>query len=312
MKNPDNDEIRTIRRQMKVLRDPVAARRFLQQTLGVDRFMRHRQIDKVGALPLHLEIYPNAAEAPVVIFLPGIGTYTEMYAELFHHLHDQGFTVVGLDLRGHGYSGGQRGRYTVEEVVDDIDEVIAHLQPRFQGPVVMLGSSIGAPLAVAAAERIPAIRGVLCHTLFLSELPPDIFHLWGWIWLASMSWFWPNVRADFRGFVDVDLLLQNSPFRHFVDYDELLVWDYPLSTLANVYTHRSQVMWRDCEFPALILIGEDDEVLSTTYEHQLAALARHPFEVEVVAGGHMLPLEQAKDMAAVAARWFKRVLAEGE
>jgi len=309
MKIPNRDEIRSIRQQMKALQDPLAARRYLQHTLQVDHFMHQRRVERVGALPLHLEIHPaEDPAAPVVIFLPGIGTYAEMYSEFFYHLNHQGFTVVGLDLRGHGYSGGERGRYTVNEVAADIDEVIRHLQSRFSGPVVLLGSSIGAPLAVAAAERNPAIRAVLCHTLFLTEVPPDLFHFWGWTWLATLSCFWPDFRVDFRAFVDVDALLRHSPFRHFVDYDDLLVWDYPLSTLASVYTHRSRVMWRDCDFKALILIGQQDEVLSPGYQRWLTQAARHPFELQVIPGRHMLPLDEAHVMAGAAADWYRRVL----
>ena len=308
MKIPTHSEIHTIRQHMKDLGDPLAARRYLQRILQVDHFLQERRMEQVGSLPLHLEIHPAEVDSPVVIFLPGIGTYAEMYSEFFYHLNHQGFTVAGMDLRGHGYSGGERGRYTVNEVAADIDEVIKHLRKRFSGPVVLLGSSIGAPLAVAAAERNPEIRAVICHTLFLTELPPDVLHFWGWTWLALMSCFWPNFRVDFRSFVDVDALLRHSPFRHFVDYDDLLVWDYPLSTLASVYTHRCQVIARDCGFSALILIGQQDEVLSTNYQYRLARQARHPFEVQVIPGRHMLPLDDARTMASSAAEWYRRVL----
>lgn len=293
---------------MKALGDPLVARRYLQRTLQVDHFLAERQTQKVGPLPLHLEIYPHAPDSPVVIFLPGIGTYSEMYSEFFYHLNQQGFTVVGMDLRGHGYSGGERGRYTVQQVVEDVAAVIEHLQTRFSGPVVMLGNSIGAPLAVATAERNREIRAVICHTLFLNEFPPDVFHLWSWQWLAIWGCFWPDYRVDFRGFIDVDALMKNNPFRYFVDCDDLLVWQYPLSTLASVYTHRSRVMWEDCEFPTLILSGEYDEVLSPGYQHYLAHIARHPIEVQIVPGRHMLPLDQPREMATTTAEWYRRVL----
>lgn len=310
MKDLNRHEIGTIREQIKALGNPLAIRRYLQRTLQVDHFLAKRRVEKVGSLPLHLEIHPHAQDSPVVIFLPGIGTYAEMYSEFFYHLNQQGFTVVGLDLRGHGYSGGERGCYTVSQVVADIEQVIQHLQKQFSGPVLVFGNSIGAPLAVAAAERHRAIRGVICHTLFLTEFPPDIFHLWGWQWLAIWSLYWPKYRIDFRQFIDVETLLKHNPFRHFVEYDDLLVWNYPLSTLASVYTHRSQVMWQDCDFPALIVIGEQDEILSPGYQYCLRRVARHPFELQVVPGRHMLPLDAPEQLAITAATWYQRVLSE--
>jgi len=308
MRELDSHEIGTIREQIKALGNPSAARRYLQRTLQVDQFLVNRRVEKVGPLPLHLEIYPHQQDSPVVIFLPGIGTYAEMYSEFFYHLNRQGFTVVGLDLRGHGYSGGERGHYTVSQVVADIEQVIHHLQRQFSGPVVLFGNSIGAPLSVAVAERNPAVKAVICHTLFLTEFPPDIFHFWGWQWLALWSVIWPNYRIDFRQFIDVETLLKHNPFRHFVEYDDLLVWSYPLSTLASVYSHRSRVMWQDCHFPALILLGEHDEILSPGYQYCLCQAARHPFELQVLSGRHMLPLDAPERLASTAAAWYQQVL----
>ena len=36
---------------------------------------------------LHLEIYPHSETSPTLIFLPGIGTYVELYAELLSALN---------------------------------------------------------------------------------------------------------------------------------------------------------------------------------------------------------------------------------
>jgi alpha-beta hydrolase superfamily lysophospholipase len=79
----------------------------LRRKLGIESRLELRRCVRIGTLPLHTELYSCADEtAPLLLFIPGIGTYSELYAELLSDLSAQGLNVVGVDLRGHGYSGG--------------------------------------------------------------------------------------------------------------------------------------------------------------------------------------------------------------
>jgi len=84
------------------------SREDLQRALGSELYLAKRETFHVGELPVHCEIYEHCVDSPVLLFLPGIGTYAELYAQMLCSLPQQGFNVVATDPQGHGYSGGER------------------------------------------------------------------------------------------------------------------------------------------------------------------------------------------------------------
>ncbi|MCO4758005.1 MAG: alpha/beta fold hydrolase, partial [Oceanospirillaceae bacterium] len=113
----------------------------LREKLQIHPWLEKRQAFQLGKDALHCELYEYDVAAPTVLFLPGIGTYSELYAEMLGKLSERGFNVVAIDLPGHGYSGGPRGLYTVEQVSFAVSMVLDHLQQRFTGPFSIFGYS---------------------------------------------------------------------------------------------------------------------------------------------------------------------------
>ena len=60
--------------------------------------------------------------------------------------------VVTIDLPGHGESGLDRKNWTIESYGDDVKTVVAKLNLK---RVVLIGSSMGGPIALEAARRMP-------------------------------------------------------------------------------------------------------------------------------------------------------------
>lgn len=81
----------------------------LRDKLNLGDFLKRRTAFAIGEKAVHCELYEHAVDAPTILFLPGIGTYSELYAEMLGLLSMQGYNVVGIDPIGHGYSGGSRG-----------------------------------------------------------------------------------------------------------------------------------------------------------------------------------------------------------
>ena len=277
----------------------------LLNELGLAPFLQRCQIIELGELPLHCELYHHHPDAPTIIFLPGIGTYSQLYCELLSRMSDQGFNMVAVDLRGHGYSGGERGGYRVAEVIEDIQQLIDHLQQDYQGPFGLFGCSIGSKLGLAITEQEPRIEALLCHTLFLAEIPPDIWHAMGWGSLYFSNLFTPNLKINLRAFVDIDNLLQYNPLGKYADKDPLLVWDYPVYTLHSVYSYSSQILKCSLERPCAIIIGSDDQVLNTDYTRKLVERSAQLFDLMVIKdGSHMLPFDHIDDTLQASSEWF--------
>ncbi len=282
------------------------------EQLGLIPHLRRRQIVDLGELPIHCELYEYDSHAPTLLFIPGIGTYSELYCELLARLCDEGFNIMAVDLRGHGYSGGIRGQYRVDEVVDDLCQVIDYLEQHFDGPIGLFGCSIGARLGLAAAEREPRIQALLCHTLFLAELPPDLWHSVGWSSLQFSSLFAPFMRVNFRNFVNVEDLLKYNPMGQLADKDPLLVWNYPISTLHSVYSHSSDVLEQSLGIPAAIIIGSNDEVIRLEYIERIRQKSSQAFDLIVIEdGSHMLPFDHIDDTLEASSAWFQQAFNPG-
>lgn len=74
------------------------------------------------------------------------------------------FRVVKLDLAGHGESGNNRKRYTIQTFAQDIEAIIAKLKLE---NVVLIGHSMGGPIAIQTALDIPEkIAGIIAVDSF--------------------------------------------------------------------------------------------------------------------------------------------------
>lgn len=288
---------------------PDALRRELWHRLGIEPYLKQREAFSCGPDGIHCEYYHYGQDAPLLLFLPGIATYVELYAELLARISAAGFNVAAVDLPGHGYSAGERGLYTVEQTVCDLERVISAFRSRSNGRVGVYGYSIGSMLAVALAEADARVEAVLCSTLLLTELPPDMVHQFGWHWTWSMAQMFPTMKVPLRGFMDFDTLLADNPAGDLLNDDPLIVFDYPLSTLASLFTHRAEVVSRRFDFKAAILQGEKDEVLSLAYTRRVIDKLAHPFELIRMPGeGHMIPWDNPVGLSDQAVAWFSRQL----
>ncbi len=62
------------------------------------------------------------------------------------------YRVVTLDLAGHGQSGLERQDYSISKFADDVIAVVNHLQLK---KVILVGHSMGGPVALEATTRLP-------------------------------------------------------------------------------------------------------------------------------------------------------------
>lgn len=298
-----------IKSALNAISDPAERRDLLLSTLMLDQFVEKRVRVGLGDLPINCEVYESNKKDPVIVFLPGIGTYAEMYCEFLYKLSQWGFNVVGVDIRGHGYSGGDRGEYTVNDVVDDLHDVVSFLTETYNDTIAFFGCSIGSPLAMACAENDDRIKSLLCHTLFLTEYPPDFMTFSGWNMLRYSRVFLPDFKIDFRSYIDVNTLINDSVFADFIDYDDLIVWEYSINTLSDIYSRKTSLLNEKKSFKAAIITGEKDEVIQPGYMKYITTRLEHPFEFIMMKGArHMLPFIHVKDTVIAARDWFKQNL----
>ncbi|MFQ5884160.1 MAG: alpha/beta hydrolase, partial [Thermoplasmata archaeon] len=84
--------------------------------------------------------YPRKS---ALLLLHGLTAYCGAYSMMTEPLAERGFTIYGLDLRGHGLSDGNRGDCPNEDrLVKDICEAIDFVKERHE-TVVLLAHSLG-------------------------------------------------------------------------------------------------------------------------------------------------------------------------
>lgn len=118
---------------------------------------------------------PHRPARGTVLFVHG---WQGDYRQHFFHalaLAGQGWDGVLTDLRGHGRSGGDRISFGVHETVE-LRQLIEHLVelPDFTPPLVLMGSSMGASVALMAAAGDSPVEGVIAiapYADFLSVFP---------------------------------------------------------------------------------------------------------------------------------------------
>ena len=107
-----------------------------------------------------------------VVFIPGFKNTLDTYFEPIGSLIDRGYKVIGLDMRGQGGSHRMLSnpeKYTLDDfdqLARDIDGFIASVEGEIEGPLVIVGQSMG---ALAALRSVGA--GTEADALVL-QVPP--------------------------------------------------------------------------------------------------------------------------------------------
>lgn len=114
---------------------------------------------------LTLRGWTCSAEGPrrgSIVFLHGIADNRGSAVGTILRFTSQGFDVVAYDSRAHGASDGTVCTYGYFEKAD-LRRVIDGLMP---GPIILIGTSLGAAVGIQAAAEDPRISGVVAAEVF--------------------------------------------------------------------------------------------------------------------------------------------------
>lgn len=100
-------------------------------------------------------IAPAKKDIAVLIF-HGFTAYSGAYNMAGKPISAGGYTVFGLDYRGHGLSGGNRGDSPGKERwIADLAESVKYIKGIGFSKVIVLGHSLGVAAAICAADTVP-------------------------------------------------------------------------------------------------------------------------------------------------------------
>ena len=126
---------------------------------------------------------PSATNTKAVILVHGRNdsrtfAFKGLFVEFANSLHQAGYSVLMIDLRGHGQSGDGRFTFGIKERWDveaGVDWLMAHgYQP---GSIAAFGYSLGAGSIIEAAAEDTDIGAVISEAGF-ADIKPTIENMW--------------------------------------------------------------------------------------------------------------------------------------
>lgn len=133
----------------------------------------------------------------VVCLVHGIGEHAGRYDRIAEAFKASGVAMVGMDLRGHGFSSGTRGHTSPREgILCDIDRLMEYIEKEYSGiPVFLYGHSMGGNIALNYRRRgryrsVPSGYIITSPWLMLQrEIPKPLY-----LFAQAMS----KIKPDFK------------------------------------------------------------------------------------------------------------------
>ena len=244
-----------------ILQEPTAGNGYGVMTLDIVGLRKkyeepHHLLVTSDDVTLFLWKWEAKTEIPrqsAVLILHGLTAYSGPYAMIAEPLSERGFTVYGLDLRGHGLSDGNRGDYPSEErFVKDICETITFVSERHEN-VVLIGHSLGILSSMLAMKH--CLKNIDGSVLLSGGVTPRA-----------------GVGQGISVAQKLKILFSSilTPSRPVIKYERegMVGLDDPLFNFRYTLRFMRMVRFEDIEFPekldfpVFVGIGDSDELFS--------------------------------------------------
>jgi pimeloyl-ACP methyl ester carboxylesterase len=281
-------------------------------------------VTATDGIRLHAEVdEPDGpVDGPTIVFVHGYALNLDCWH--FQRAHYRGrLRTVFYDQRSHGRSErSPAGHATIEQLGHDLRSVIDQLVP--EGPVVLVGHSMGGMTVMALAEHYPDVFGARVVGVGLVSTSAGGLHshrvLGRYLPDRLMREVTPRAMALLArapGLVDgarrtgSDIgFLATSKFAFgsevptsYVEFVDEMLAQTPFEVIAEFFPNfdtldKFDVLQAFEKIPAVIVCGTDDVMTSIGHSRKMASRIRGVELVEVPGAGHMVILESHEQVDA--------------
>jgi acylglycerol lipase len=196
-------------------------------------------------------VIPAKKDIAILIF-HGITAHSGAYDMAGKPISAGGYTTFGLDYRGHGLSGGNRGDSPGKDRwIGDLAESVRYIKGLGFSKVIILGHSLGVASAICVADTIPnEISGIILLSgayegrKGLSK-PPTLFHKTR---IIASSIFRPSYQA-------IEYYREGMN----VTKDSLFNFRYTLRFVSMLNVKELRLP-KGLDIPVLVGVGDKDEL----------------------------------------------------
>jgi non-heme chloroperoxidase len=265
---------------------------------GRSGLRRLEHIDGAGGLRLAVDRWASGGEP--VILLHGGGQTRHAWGDTAAALARQGYDVSSMDLRGHGDSGWcARRDYSLDAFRDDLRAVMA----RVGRPAVLVGASLGGIAALAVAGEGPREMVSALVLVDITHQPPTD----GASRIRSFMGANPEGFATLEEAADaVAAYLPHRPrpkdpsglMKNLRLREGRLHWHWDPDFLGGTMADRKSDpdrltrAARSVTAPALLVRGDESEIVSPADAEALNQLIPHAKVVEISGARHMVAGDQ--------------------
>lgn len=249
-----------------------------QVRLNLSGYEKYREvlIDSSGT-SIALSLYMAGAGGPCIVFIPGTMTHPLFYDDFLSLLAGSGYNVAGVHLLSHGKSPRERKLFTFTDMLQNIKDSVAYCLDNISSDVILMGSSQGGILSLAAAGMDNRIKAVFPHNVLLPSLgssiqvtrfPPFLkpFHkpLTSLMKLAAMAA--PGLRLPPSFYLDFDRVSRSKELVALFFSDPLNLTSYPLCFLASLFTADLRAVWDgSIKCPVVVIASTGDTLFPYSY-----------------------------------------------
>jgi alpha-beta hydrolase superfamily lysophospholipase len=239
---------------------------------------------------------PGENTKAVIVLVHGLGEHIQRYNQWSDRFKAEGFAFVGVDLPGHGRSGGRRGYIKSYQLLSEmIDILLKTVQNTFPGlPVYLYGHSMGGGIVLDyLIRKNPKIQGAIVTSpwIRLSFQPARIKLL-----MASVLKHIMPGLVQSSG-LEVSDLSHNGTISDAYEKDPLVHGRISVSLFVSTMNAGEHSLKHASELkvPTLLLHGSDDRICSPQASREFAS--KSPMvDLKIWDGGyHELHNEPFKD-----------------
>jgi pimeloyl-ACP methyl ester carboxylesterase len=306
------------RRAESTSRDPFGSLRSEPlQVLASDGIRLHAEVDDPDA----------PGSGPTLVFVHGYALNLDCWHFQRAWAREQGHRAVYYDQRSHGRSDRSHvDNATIEQLGRDLRSVVDQLVP--EGPVVLVGHSMGGMTVMSLAEHHPELfgdrivgvalvattaGGLRTHRVINPYLPDRVMRELTPRAMALLARAPGLVDGARRTGSDIGFLVTSrmafgsevpTPYIEFVD--EMLA-QTPFEVLAQFFPNfdkldKFAVLYSFEKVPTVIICGTEDLLTSIGHSRKMASRIQGVELVEVPEAGHMVILERSDQVNAALAR----------